>query len=138
MIPIVGKIGLYLLPSSYQVKEGYRYAFFDDSKIPQEMVKKLSKSLSSKNAKYAFSKANEELVPDDIDKMSKRYDEIEIPTLIIWGKNDIVIRVKKAFKLHKDLKNSELVIIPNCGHIPHEEKPREVLKAIDRFLKDNG
>jgi pimeloyl-ACP methyl ester carboxylesterase len=133
-IPIIGSLGFYILSSHYEVLDGYRYAFYDDTKIPQEMVDELAKDLSSKNAKYAFLETNKELIPDDIDKISKRYSEIDIPTLLIWGYNDIVVRKSKAYKLNKDIKNSRLRFIYKCGHLPQEEKPKETLKLIKKFL----
>ncbi len=130
MIPFFGKVALYLLPSSYQAKSGYEYAFYDDKKIPKDGVKSVAKALGSRGGKYAFAKANEELIPDDIEEISSRYKEITTPTLIIWGDKDIVIRKSKAYRLHRDIKNSILKIIPNCGHIPQEEQPQLVLKYI--------
>jgi len=134
--PILGKLGFYILPAGYEIKEGYKYAFYDNAKIPKEGVAILSKNLSSENGKYAFAKASDFLIPDDIDEVSKRYGEIDIPTLIIWGYNDIIIKKNKAYRLHHDIKNSQLKIIPQCGHMPQEEKPQETLKFIEDFLKD--
>lgn len=133
-IPLVGKIGFFIIPSSLEVKESYRYAFYDDSKIPEDIVKEYTKNLYLPNAKSVYFKTTKELIPEDIDKISKKYATIKIPTLLIWGENDIVIPKDKAYRLHKDLKNSKLVIIPKCGHIPHEEKPKEVLKVLKKFL----
>jgi pimeloyl-ACP methyl ester carboxylesterase len=133
-IPVFGKLGFYLLGSHYEVMEGYRYAFYDDSKIPKEMVDELASDLSSKNGKYAFLEANRELIPDDIEKLVKRYKEITTPTLIIWGYEDVVIRRSRAYKLHRDLLNSTLKFIYHCGHLPQEEKPKKTLKLLEDFL----
>lgn len=38
-------------------------------------------------------------------------------------------------KLQKDLQNSVLHQIPECGHIPHVEKPKSVAEAILEFLQ---
>ena len=133
-IPLFGKIGFYLLPSHYEVLEGYRYAFYDDSKISKDIVKELSKDLQSKGAKRAFVKTNQELVPDDIDDLTKRYKDINIPTLIVWGWNDEVVLKEKAYRLNKNIPHSRLHFIHECGHIPQEEKPKELLKILDQFL----
>jgi len=133
-IPVFGKLGFYLLPSAYEVKEGYSYAFYDDKKIPQEMIDELSKDLQSKGAKSAFVKTNSDLIPDDIDDLTKQYKDIKIPTLIVWGWDDEVVLRSKAYMLHKDIKDSKLHFIHNCGHIPQEEQPKELLKILDRFL----
>jgi len=133
--PILGKLGFFILPAHYEIVEGYKYAFYDDDKIPQEGVDILTKNLQSKNGKYAFAKASDYLIPDDIEEVSKRYKEIDIPALIIWGYDDIVIRKDKAYRLHRDIKNSILHFVSHCGHMPQEEKPEETLEYIEEFLK---
>ncbi len=133
-IPIFGKIGFYLLPSRYEVKEGYRYAFYNDDKIPQERVKELAKDLRSQGAKYAFLTTNRQLIPDDLDAIVKRYRTISVSTLIVWGYNDIVVRRSKAYRLHRDIPHSRLRFIYACGHMPQEEKPQELLKILENFL----
>ncbi len=133
-IPVIGRLGFYLLPSSFEIKEGYKYAFYDHAKIPKEGVKTLTKNLQSPNGKYAFAKASDFLIPDDIDEVSRRYHDIDIPTLILWGYNDIIIRKDKAYRLHQDIKNSTLRFINLCGHMPQEECPEETLRHIEEFL----
>jgi pimeloyl-ACP methyl ester carboxylesterase len=29
---------------------------------------------------------------------------------------------------------SEMVVVPDCGHVPHRERPEAVLRAVERFL----
>ena len=38
----------------------------------------------------------------------------------------------------KEMPHGRLVVVPNCGHIPHIEKPREFQQAIMGFLRDNN
>ncbi|RUM63353.1 MAG: alpha/beta hydrolase [Sulfurospirillum sp.] len=136
-IPVAGKVGFYLLPASVEVKESYKYAFYDDKKIPKEIVREYAHNLYKPNARKVYLQTVETLVPEDIRKISARYRHIKIPTLIIWGRDDIVIRKEKAYRLHHDIQNSELKIIPHCGHIPHEERPEEVLRILKKFLLKN-
>jgi len=133
--PILGPLAFYILSSNYEVKETYDYLFYDKQKIKDSTIEKLSESLDKESAKKAYLSALDDLIPDDIDEISKKYKSIKIPTLIIWGDKDTVIRKNKAYRLKRDLKNSKLKIIKNCGHIPHEEKPKEVLKYLYDFLR---
>jgi pimeloyl-ACP methyl ester carboxylesterase len=132
--PLLGKLGFYILPARYEIVEGYKYAFYNHDKIPKEGVEILTKNLQSKNGKYAFAKASDLLIPDDIEEVSKQYKTLDIPTLIIWGYNDIIIRKDKAYRLHRDIKNSILKFVPLCGHMPQEEAPEETLRLIEDFL----
>jgi len=133
-MPIIGPLAFYLLPSSYEVKESYYYAFYNKKKIDKSAIKEITNNLNKENAKTAYLYAIDDLIPEDINDISKRYKDIKIPTLILWGDKDVVIKKSKGYRLKKDLQNAKLKVIKNCGHIPHEEKPKTVLKYLLNFL----
>jgi pimeloyl-ACP methyl ester carboxylesterase len=56
------------------------------------------------------------------------------PTLVLWGGNDAVVPVIHARRAMSRLANAELVVIPQCGHLPHVERPTEFLAAVGSFL----
>ncbi|MCP4131296.1 MAG: alpha/beta hydrolase [bacterium] len=66
---------------------------------------------------------------------SERLSEIKHDTLLIWGENDPWIPLSTAYEFNKDLPNSKLVIIPECGHSPFEEKPEISFKMLLNFMK---
>lgn len=45
------------------------------------------------------------------------------PTLIVWGQDDRVLDVSGAEILHKALPNSQLIVMPDTGHLPMLEAP---------------
>ena len=47
----------------------------------------------------------------------QKVKSIKAKTLIIHGADDPLIKVKNAYKAHKIIKNSELIIIPNMRHL---------------------
>jgi len=49
---------------------------------------------------------------------------IQQQTLILWGKNDNILGIGDADKFKKAIPNSQLIWIPNCGHVPHLEKSK--------------
>ncbi|AFZ37585.1 alpha/beta hydrolase fold protein [Stanieria cyanosphaera PCC 7437] len=61
-------------------------------------------------------------------------NQLEQPTLIIWGENDRILGTKDAPRFKQLLPNSELVWIPNCGHVPHLEQPKITAEAIANFV----
>jgi len=132
--PIIGYLGIRLLSAKTIAKEAYKYAFSNDSLIPEKSVKESAKLLDLPLAKYAYKETVDSIIPDDIDFIEKLYRKISIPTLIIWGKDDISIPYSFGKRLHKDIKNSKLVIIPNVGHMPQEEAPKILFHIIDKFL----
>lgn len=76
-------------------------------------------------------------MPSDIEETTRRYPEITVPTLIIWGRYDEVVPLKVGEKLHAAIPNSALEIIENCGHIPQEEKPAETIEKLLIFLQEH-
>lgn len=50
-------------------------------------------------------------------------NEIMVPTLILCGSEDSVTPIVKAKFLHTEIKNSELQIIENAGHLSNLEQP---------------
>jgi pimeloyl-ACP methyl ester carboxylesterase len=56
------------------------------------------------------------------------------PTLIIWGGRDRILPVANARLLQEDIPGAKLHILPNAGHLPHEENPDEVNRLIAEFL----
>ncbi|CAN1314089.1 Uncharacterized hydrolase YugF [Linum perenne] len=59
-------------------------------------------------------------------------------TLIIWGEDDKIISSKLGVRLHCELPNAVIRQIPNCGHIPHVEKPESVAKLIEEFIQEDS
>jgi pimeloyl-ACP methyl ester carboxylesterase len=49
---------------------------------------------------------------------------LPIPTLIVWGKEDRSHNVAAAGILHRLLPRSEVVILPDAGHLPMIEQPQ--------------
>jgi len=64
----------------------------------------------------------------------ERIRDIRVPTLILWGEDDRLIDVANAGHFTRDIPGSEAVIFSHSGHIPMEETPEPVAKAILRFL----
>lgn len=62
-------------------------------------------------------------------------NKIEAATLIIWGKEDKLVSVKDASIFNKEIKNSQLEILPEAGHSPHLESPGKLTDIIVNFLK---
>ena len=64
----------------------------------------------------------------------KRAHRITMPTLLIWGDSDQIIPLPYAYAFQKLLSNSELVIIEQCGHLPHLEQQGDYYNELTKFL----
>jgi pimeloyl-ACP methyl ester carboxylesterase len=68
-----------------------------------------------------------------------RLEEIGVPTLIVWGRNDRVVPVPAAFSYQERIgENAELVIFDHCGHVPQIERPVRFNRVVEGFLSRAG
>lgn len=132
--PIIGRLGVYLMPAYYQAIKGYEFAFYNDDKIPYEGIVESARNFARDGSRYVFLHTARQMIPDDIEQISKRYGTIQQPTLVIWGSNDYVVPRRYGERLHKDLPHSRLEIVPNAGHMTQEEAPAKVLQLITTFM----
>lgn len=64
-----------------------------------------------------------------------QFIQIETPTFIIAGSEDILSPAAALEKLSKSLKNSTFMSIPHCAHMPHVEKSKEFAEIVLGFLR---
>ncbi|MEN9744875.1 MAG: hypothetical protein RLZZ49_1374 [Bacteroidota bacterium] len=60
---------------------------------------------------------------------------IKLPTLLIWGNNDIITPPFVGREFNKLIPNSELHFIDHCGHAPMMEVPGEFNSILSVFLQ---
>ncbi len=67
-------------------------------------------------------------------ELASQIKNITLPTLVITGDDDKIVPKERSIRLANELPNAKLVVIPNCGHVPHEECPAEFLSAVKNFM----
>src|SRR4029079_7633154 len=66
-----------------------------------------------------------------------RLEEIEVPTLIVWGRNDRVVPSPGGpFYQRLIGENAQLFVFAGCGHLPMLERPLRFNRLIEEFLAD--
>lgn len=63
-------------------------------------------------------------------------NNIQEPTLLIWGENDEDTPLKDAKIMEKNIKNSGLCILKDAGHFSYLDKPYEFATILNTFLKE--
>ncbi len=137
-MPLLGWLGLHLIPDRTKVYKMMKSLYFDDSKINPEDVEAYAAPLSLPGAKYALQQTARQIIPDNIDELIAMYPRLNVPTLIIWGQEDKIIPLENGVRLHQAIRNSRLVVIERCGHDPPDERPKELMEVIREFLTDLG
>ncbi|RMF21860.1 MAG: alpha/beta hydrolase [Cyanobacteria bacterium J083] len=100
--------------------------FYQPERVePQILQALLGEAISS----YALMSLRPEglLQPEELQQVS-------CPVKIIWGEQDRIIPVEWGQVFAKNLPNSSLTILPECGHFPHLELPQLFQQHLLQFL----
>ena len=132
-IPILSSLFLYVTPKILILKN-LKEVYADDTKISDELLTRYHNMVLRVGNRQAFvdrAKADFKL---DVKKNTNKLKRIQIPTLLIWGALDRWIPLDNGKRMDFLIPNSKLVVIPNSGHVPMEEHPKESLKILKSFL----
>ncbi len=131
-IPFVGRaLTALALTSDKLVREGLAKSFFDDTKVTDDRVAHYFRPLRTRGGQLAALRARTQwhLFPVEQD-----LGKINVRTLIIWGAEDALIPLAAGRTMNSLIKDSKLVILENCGHVPQEEMPARVLQEAMSFI----
>ncbi len=103
----------------------------DNKPVDDDYARLVYQKLSMPGAKDAFLSALKGSA--QAPRLTGRLNRIKAPTLLLWGKEDAMIPVKFAEPFVK-MKNCRIILIENCGHRPHAERPELFNKTIVDFL----
>lgn len=92
--------------------------------VPERAWQEVVDSMRSRPIKETFAAFRRE------DVLDRRARAIRAPTAILWGDADKVVPVEMALRMSRLIPNATLERIPGCGHLPQQECPAPVTKAI--------
>ncbi len=132
LIPVVGRVLTALsLTSDKLVRQGLEKSFFDHAKVTDERVANYYRPLQTRAGQLAALRARTQAADFSIEQDLSR---INVPTLIIWGAQDGIIPLEAGVKMSKLIRNSKLVILDSCGHLPQEEMPARVVDEVMSYI----
>ncbi|MGK7898029.1 MAG: alpha/beta fold hydrolase, partial [Xenococcus sp. (in: cyanobacteria)] len=62
--------------------------------------------------------------------------QMEVPILLVWGREDKAIPLRCGQEMHRILKGSRLEVIDNAGHVPNFEGAEEFNQLAVDFLRE--
>ena len=127
--PIINNLLRHFTPKAF-IEENLKEVYFDNSLINQDIIDRYHDLTLFEGNRSAFiDRANIKRID-----YSSKMKYINTPTLILWGENDYWIPVGNAEKFKNAIKNSKVLIMPETGHIPMEERPIESLNIVLNFI----
>lgn len=107
--------------------------FYDRGLMRPEDLDRAHKELSDRGGARAMVKLSRSARRDHL---GQRIGEIGSPTLLVWGKQDIVTPPEAADGFKRMIKDSRLVWFDRCGHAPMIECPEEFARALIEFASE--
>lgn len=134
-LPLIGALAVYLTPATCMARSVLKLAYYDPKKITAGQVAAYAAPLSSPGGKHALLETGKRIIPPNIDELVTRYKDINVPTLIIWGRQDKIISPAAGTLLAQAIPNSSLQWIDQCGHVAQEERPETTVPLVLSFLQ---
>ena len=134
-IPLLGHLLLKAIPVRFGVRLMLNRIFRNKRAITPERIERYA-SCFGKESAYPLIQGARQLLPPDSAELVRRYREIDLPTLIIWGREDPLISLDQGVRLQGELPHARLAVLENCGHNPQEEWRAETFAVIREFLED--
>lgn len=131
--PVLSKLFLYITPRSI-IEDNLKQVYEDDTKISDALITRFhDMALREGNRKAFVDRAKIDFTTSEASK-KEQLQNIQTPTLLIWGAKDTWIPLDNGKRMDALLPNSKLVVLQNSGHVPMEENPKESFKVLNDFL----
>ncbi len=133
--PVLSSVGGKLISPRFGAYMVLRKCYYYKDRITDEQIDTYAYYGSLPGAREAVVQTAKQIVPADIDALIAQYRTINVPVLVIWGEEDEVVPLSVGKNFKRDIPNSELVILPKCGHMPPEEEPLATRRLVATFLE---
>ncbi len=122
-------------PSRPWLEEKIGELFYDRRLMDPADVDRAHEALSHRNHARAMVRLSRSARRNHLGEFIHR---ITAPTLIIWGRQDIVTPPEACEEFHRKIPDSRIVWFDKCGHAPMLEKPEAFSAALRAFLVERS
>jgi pimeloyl-ACP methyl ester carboxylesterase len=130
----LGELLLLGPPPRWAFRIGFRGIVHDPAQLDDAALDGYLAPLQDRDRRDAILQAARQLDPEVGWALQEQYPLIKAPVLALWGNKDRVVSPDTAHRLARMIPQTEVVILPNVGHLPPEEAPAQTITEIRRFL----
>ena len=112
-----------------------RDSFFNPEKLSQEVIDGYTAPMNNPDWKLALWRF---MTASQSNEVRGNLWRIEMPVMVITGDHDKIVRVEDTFKVAERILCHSIYLVPNTGHLAHEEDPDDFLRVVTRFIKKNS
>lgn len=120
-------------PSREWLRRKIGELFFDRKHLSESDIERAYKELSSRTGARAMVRLSRSARRNHL---GNKLGQITAPTLLIWGREDIVTPPEAAEGFRASIPGSRIVWFDRCGHAPMIECPDQFAEALAGFIPD--
>jgi pimeloyl-ACP methyl ester carboxylesterase len=114
------------------IKKKVEFTFYDPNIATKELVDECFEVVNDKSRALRIITIAKSAIRHN---MAKELPKMDLPVLLIWGKNDNITPPEVAHEFQSLLPQSELHWIDKCGHAPMMEHPEEFNEILEGWLR---
>jgi pimeloyl-ACP methyl ester carboxylesterase len=108
-------------------------AMFAPAPVPESFDRLFPKELMLRPLQLRASAEDAAMMTPAVMELEQHYRGLKLPVVILTGGDDQIADVgRQSKRLHEEISQSELTVLPGLGHMVHHLAPDQVIKAIDR------
>ncbi|TMG38211.1 MAG: alpha/beta fold hydrolase [Chloroflexi bacterium] len=116
------------------LRKGLEAGITTPDRVTDELVDEWVRPFNDVAGRRAYLRAARALNNRDLVSRSRHIDELDIPTLVLWGANDRFLEPRWGEHLKGKLRNAKLQVIDPGGHFLPLDRPDVVSAAVTEFL----
>lgn len=120
-------------PSREWLEEKIGELFYDKTRMREADIDRAFKELNDRGSARAMVSLSKSARRNHL---GDQIGQIACPTLLIWGREDVVTPPAAAEEFYNLLPDARLHWIDACGHAPMMEAPEEFAAAMQRFFDE--
>ncbi|MDX6382409.1 MAG: hypothetical protein QOI57_3433 [Rubrobacteraceae bacterium] len=113
----------------------------------REEARQMVKAVSGTNPRYVPNFVLDDIVRNAQEPARQQYrdsdeptdvreylSQIKAPTTVVWGELDELIPEEQSARMHAEIEDSELIVLPGVGHVPQLQAPKRLAEIIRSTL----
>lgn len=114
------------------IKEKTEQTFYDPKTASKELVDEVFEIVNSRIKAIKIIALAKSAIRNNL---GKELHKIKVPTLLVWGNQDIITPPFVGEEFQKLIPHAQLIFMDKCGHAPMMELPDEFNQHLEKFLQ---
>lgn len=124
------------LNNRWAIQLGLGRVYHDRALAPEPIVEHVIASQLTPEGRRALAAVSHAMI--GIDPIDELLPSVTQPTLLLWGRDDRVLRPQAAARYAALMPQARLRLLDRCGHVPMTERPHETAALLADFLRASG